>query len=214
MNTNGEIISKIRNANKFISKDDKLSDRWVLASAYDIVKRLMKQGNNLVKAYKSDEIFQYLPCIKMTCVDISECTSISSGVKVAKSVNKLPEIETGLNGFLIQRVVTIDGTDISKTTAREYSSISNMKYAANKLYYWIQNGYLYISNPEIELVNMSAYFKDYLETEEDGCPDPYGRKFLCPEWLIDETLQILNKELQPLHSYRDDNGSDNQDKSK
>ena len=215
MITAGEVIAKIRNDNKFLSKDNKLSDRYVLATAENIAKRLIKQSNNLMKIYKSDEMFQYLYCQDLVKVDLSECCSVATGCFVARTRDKIPAIETGFSGYLIQRVTPIDGgRDINPTTARDYQNIKHLKYSKNNLYYWIQNGYLYISNPEIEKVSISAFFSDYISDACDDCPSPYNRKFLCPEWLLNEVLQLLNRELQPLHNYRDDNGADGQDKSK
>lgn len=214
MITAGEVIAKVRNDNKFLSKDNKLSDRYVLATAKNVAKRIIKQSNNLTKIYKSDEMFQYLYCQDLVKVDLSECCNVTTGCFIARTRNKIPTIETGFSGYLIQRVTPIDGgKDINPTTARDYQNIKNLKYSGNNLYYWIQNGYLYISDSEIEKVSISAFFSEYILDEGD-CPNPYDRKFLCPEWLLDEVLQVLNKELQPLHSYRDDDVSDGQDKSR
>ncbi len=213
MQTNGEIISRVRNNNKFLSRDNKLSDRWVLAEASDVARRLIKQSGNLAKIYKSDEIFQYIPCVEMIRVDLSECCFVKSGQYIARSLERLPEIETGLYGNLIQRVTSIIGEDFSPTTARDYENIINIKFAKNNNYYWVKDGYLYISNPEIEKVSISAYFKGYYPNTGD-CREPYNERFLCPDWLIDELMEILNKELQGQHSYRSDIEIDNQDKSR
>lgn len=213
MNTVGQVIARVRNDNKFLSKDNKLSDRYVFSTAKNVAKRLIKQNNNLAKIFKSDEMFQYLPCVEFIKVDLSECCNVVTGCSIARTKNKIPAIETGFSGYLVQRVTTLDGRDLNPTTARDYQNIKNLKYSNNALYYWIQNGYLYISNPEIEMAGISAFFSEYIEDEGD-CPSPYDRKFLCPEWLLDEMFQVLNKELQPLHSYRDDNESDGQDKSR
>lgn len=212
MRTNSEIISIVRNSNKFLSKDNKLSDRYVVALAMNVVKRIIKQSNNLPKLYKSNEIFQAYLCKDFDKVDMSECCNIKTGTYVAKSRQPIPEIESGLYGYLIQRITPVDGSrDFNITTARDYNNIINLKYAGNNIYCWIQNGYLYISNPEIEKANIYAYFSDYTPSTEDGCPSTYDRIFLCPEWLLDEVMEVLSKELQNLHNYRDDQGSDNKD---
>lgn len=213
MHTKGEIISKIRNDNKFLSKDNKLSDRWILSKAQDVARRLIKQNGNLVKIYKSDEIFQYIPCVELQQVDLSECCSVKVGQYISRSIERLPEIETGIYGFLVQRVTTIFGNDLNKTTPRGYEDIISIKYANNKIYYWIRDGYLYISSPEIEKVSVSAFFKDYTADEGD-CVEPYDQKFLCPDWLIGEMSEILKSEFQSLHTFRGDAGVDNIDKSR
>jgi len=210
MKTNGEVIAKIRNLHKFLSKDNKLSDRWILSEAKDIVRRLIKQNNNLLKIYKSDEMFQHIPCIPLMKVDVSECCSVKVGKYVARSIDRIPEIETGIYGELVQRVTSIGGDEFSKTTARNYENLLNLKYANNKQYYWIKDGYLYISNSEIEKVNLSAIFIDYKGDVED-CSSPYDSIFRCPEWLLDEMIEVLNKQFLNLHNFKIDNEVDNKD---
>lgn len=213
MQTKGQVISRIRNNNRFLSRDNKLSDRWLLAEISDVTRRLIKQAGNLAKIYKTDELFQYIPCVEMMRVDLSECCFVKSGMYISRSVERLPELETGLYGNLIQRVTTVTGQDLSPTTARDYENIINIKFASNKLYYWVKDGYLYVSQDEIARVSISAYFKDYHPYTGD-CYNPYEDQFFCPDWLIDEVMEVLNKELQNLHSFRNDTEVDNIDKSR
>lgn len=212
MATNSEIISSVRNSNKFLSIDQKISDRYILNFVYTVARTLIRQEKNLLKIFRADEIFQAIPCLEMQEVDLSDCIAVPSGTRISRSKNVLPaEIETGIYGYLIQRVYTHDNRDFNKTTAREYEVQRKLRFNKNK-FYWIQDNYLYINEPEIECISIRAYFKQDV-TQSGTCLEPYDSKFYCPEFLIGNVLDVVNQKLKMLHQYKDDNGSQNIDTS-
>lgn len=213
MATNSEIISSVRNSNKFLSIDQKMSDRYILNFAYMTARTLIKQEKNILKLFRADEMFQPIECLACESVDLSSCINVKSGITISKSINKLPsEIEVGTYGYLIQRVYTHGNEDFNKTTAREYEIQRNLKYN-NKKFYWIQDNYLYLSEPEIECVSIRAYFKQDINVS-GICYEPYDAKFLCPEYLIGAVIDTLNQKFRLIHQYKDDEESNNKDTSR
>ena len=212
MYTNSEIISLIRNSNKFLSSDQKVSDRYLLNAAKTTARNLLRQDKNLIKIHKSDEMFQLLSCIPMETIDISSCLGVNSDIKIARSKEQLPsDIEVSSNGYIIQRVYTLDNQDFNKTTLREFEIGRQLKYN-NRKYYWIENNYLYISEPEVECVSLKAFFKDDISVVD--CKDPYTERFYCPSYLVSSVLDLVNQKLRLYHGYKDDVGSQNIDVSR
>lgn len=73
MLTNGELIARVKNANKFVSDDDVISDRFI----YDLLKAkasvLVKRELNLRKLLASDNVYQAYECICLIEAPGAEC---------------------------------------------------------------------------------------------------------------------------------------------
>ncbi len=84
-----------------------------------------------------------------------------------------------------------------------------MNTKVKNVYYFIDNRYLYLTDPDIELAAISAYFEDdipkYLMFPEckcnfknppyDECKNPLDLMFKCPGYLENNVVEMTSKYL-------------------
>ncbi len=205
---NSEVISRLRSANKYISNDaaDFVSDRFLYSLAKTKAGLLLKREINQRRLLTSDSVYQNVECLKLIKTKGTEC-DISQDVR--RSKNQLPQIEEGLYSYFIQGVFNVDNSEeIYPTTIREFINLSKLRIRSNKSYYLIKNRYLYILNPDVEAVNIYAYFTESIEL--DSCKSMYEREFKFPPYLFDNLFELCNQSLLNYHRM----GQDTQDNNK
>ena len=89
-------------------------------------------------------------------------------------------------------------------------------------FFWKQNGYLYITDPDIDMAKLIAYFEDDVPDSlltcsgTVECPlNPLDAEFKCPGYLEGAVLEMTNSHL--LQTYKQsvaDISEDNFDNSK
>lgn len=68
------------------------------------------------------------------------------------------------------------------------------------------DGYLYITDPDLEAINIVAYFEEGVEftgesctcgdqLEDTGCQNPLDEAFKCPQYLIENAKQMVYDKL-------------------
>lgn len=128
----------------------------------------------------SDVWIQELPCMELELVDSSDCCFITTDCYILKTKLKVPTtVETALDN-LILRVTTPYGDIISKSNPFEAKYNRYNKYSGSKRQWYLNNGYLYITNETLlEYVNIFAIFEDPEElTNYLGCSNVTG----CFNW--------------------------------
>lgn len=232
MSTLREEVSRVRSLNRLLSGDAKITDRVIAAELKSTANQLIKREVDKRKLWSSSNIFTTIPCVSFKSVPISECCEFISNKKVAKSKIKLPKIGEGNYGFLIQGIYSVEiSRKLIEVTPSRYINLVKLglPQATLNVYYWIQNGYLYISDDKVKVVNISAYFEEdvpssllYPEEDckcgpnqnkiEDKCANPLDLEFKCPGYLIPDvqarTLQTL---LTTYFRVPEDHTSDNKD---
>lgn len=109
----------------------------------------------------SDIWVQALSCMELELVDSSECCFITTDCYILRTKQKLPSsIETSGDNFII-RVTDPIGNVISKSNSFEVKYNKYNKYTSKKANWYLQNGYLYITNEKLlEYVNIFAIFEN------------------------------------------------------
>ena len=109
----------------------------------------------------SDIWVQALPCMELELVDSSDCCIITTDCYILRTKVRLPSsIETSGDNFII-RVTTPTGDIISKSNPFEAKYNKYNKYTAKKANWYLQDGYLYITNEKLlEYVNIFAIFEN------------------------------------------------------
>lgn len=209
-----EAVSSVKSLFKFVSSDDLISDRAIANELKSAAIKYIRQQTNRRKLFASPNIFTTLNCIEMVNVPLSECCEYTSPCTISRSKYKIPKIAEGNYGLLVQGVFSINKTNQYKeSTANRYANYLRLKLNKKQNFFWIQDDYLYISDPDISALSISAYFEEDFDLElyqcqesDKDCPtNPLDRDFKCPSFLIDDVKKAAyNVILQTYSRVRDD----------
>ena len=226
MSTVRDQVSRVRSMNKLVASDNLITDRVIAADLKSKASFFIKREVDKRKLWASSNIFTSIPCVQMEAVPISECCDFQSNKKIGKSKIKLPKIAEGNYGFLIQGVYSTEVTmKLTEVTPSRYINLLKLNLPQNTVYYWVQNQHLYLSDPNVKLVSIAAYFEEdipvKLLAEEcdcapsvkvEKCTNPLDMEFKVPGYLeeaiISATLQTL---LQTYFKIPIDQTNDNKD---
>ena len=198
MATNGELISRIKSANKFIADDDLISDRFIYTMLKSKAAVLLRREINARKLLTSDNVYQPYECLDLILAPGSEC---DLGCPIRRTKDKLPKIDEGLYSYFIQGVYNLNNSEeLFPTSIRDFINHSRLRIKTPKKYYTLRNGYLYVLDPDIESINMYAYFTESLE-DMDGkmCMSMYDKTFYFPDYLVDALVEMCNQSLINYH---------------
>lgn len=214
MSTIRSVISRVRTTNKLLSSDNLISDRAIAAELKSKAITLIRRETNLRRLWATSTIFNEIPCLEMIQVPLADCCEYKSEKLAARSKYKLPKISEGIYGYLIQWVLSVEHPTKSTTKFEEMSISRYLNYLkinpdSRKPVFWINDRYLYCSDPELLVVSISAYFEDdipksllYPECKcnskgvpYDECKNPLDLQFKCPGYLEDNCVTMTSKYL-------------------
>jgi hypothetical protein len=214
MSTLRKLVSDVRSMNKLLSTDSLITDRAIASEIRNDALLLIKRETNLRKLWATDTLFTTLPCLEMIEVPISECCDYVDPCSIARSRFKLPRIAEGNYQYIIQGVYSINamsgqGKKLKEITINRYVNLLKLPIIKNEAYYWIMNGYLYISNPLLKAIRISALFEDDVPNDllypecccgenidiEDYCINPLDKPYALPGYLQTQVLELTTKKL-------------------
>jgi hypothetical protein len=212
MITNGELIARVKSANKFVSDDDLISDRFIYNLLKGKASVLIKREVNLKKLLYSDNLYQAYECVCLIEAPGAEC---DLNQPIRRTKKKLPQIEEGLYSYFIQGVFnTSNSEELFPTTIRDFINHGRLRIKTPKKFYTIRNGYLYVLDPDVESVNMYAYFTESIEDlDGSSCLSMYDKEFKIAPYLLDSLVQLVNQDLINYHKLpteQEDNNRDEQ----
>jgi hypothetical protein len=232
MATLRKVVSDVRSMHKLLSTDNLITDRAVASEIRNNTLLLVKRETNLRKLWATDTLFTTIPCLEMVEVPISECCEYVDPCSIGRSRFKLPRIAEGNYQYIIQGVYSINalsgvGKKLKEITINRYVNLIKLPIIKNEEYYWIQNDYLYINNPLLKAIRISALFEEdvpndimypecgcggYEPSVEDICKNPLDKEYALPGYLQNQVLALTSQKL--LSTYfriNDDKTSDNKD---
>jgi hypothetical protein len=215
MATLRKLVSDVRAMHKLLSTDNLITDRVVASEIKNNTLLLVKRETNLRKLWATDTLFTTIPCLELVEVPISECCDYVDPCTVARTKYKLPRICEGNYQYLIQGVYSINamsgqGKKLKETTINRYLNLLKLPIIKNEQYYWIANGgYLYVNNPLLQAVRISAFFEEDVPNEimfaecccsdninlEDYCKNPLDKEYGCPGYLEKQVLELTSQKL-------------------
>ena len=100
-------------------------------------------------------------------------------------------------------------TKIKEISINRYLNLLKLPIIKKEMYFWIYNDYLYITNPLLQTVSMSALFEEDIPNEimfpecdcgtayklEDKCKNPLDKSFSLPGYLEKQVLDIVSQKL-------------------
>lgn len=207
MSTGRDLVSRVRSLNKLISSDNNITDRVIFKELKSNASVLIKRETNLRKLWNSPNIFTPIKCLPLEPVPLSQCCDYKSACIVARSVKKIPQISEGIFGLLIQSVYSPGMTKLDYAEIDRFINILKMGLKNTKKYYWIDDDYIYVSNPDLEAINVYAYYdvdfnpKDYSgcqdpnDKDDGSCVNPLDKDFKIPAYLEQQLVALVNDTL-------------------
>lgn len=215
MATLRKLVSDIRSMHKILSTDSLITDRAIASEVRNNSILLIKRETNLRKLWATSTLFTTIPCLEMIEVPISECCDYQDPCNVARTRYKIPRISEGNYQYLIQGVYSINamggtGTKFKEITINRYTNLIKLPIIKKEEYYWILNDYLYVNNPMLQAVRLSACFEQEVPNEvmypesgcggcgptnEDWCMNPLDKPFSLPGYLEKQVLDLTSQKL-------------------
>lgn len=215
MSTGRKLVSDVRSMHRLLSTDNLITDRVIFSELKNNTLLLVKRETNLRKLWATNTIFTTIPCLEMEEVSVSECCDYADPCTVARTKFKLPRIAEGNYQYLIQGVYSINamsgmGKKMKEVTVNRFINLLKLPVIKKEEYYWIMNGYLYVSNPLLKAIRITAYFEQDIPNEimypqdcecanyvsdEDWCKNPLDKEFPCPGYLEKQVLELTSQKL-------------------
>lgn len=215
MSTLRKLVSDVRSMHKLLSSDNLITDRVIASEIRNNTNLLVKRETNLRKLWATGTLFNTIPCLEMVEVPLSECCEYADPCTIARSKFKLPRIAEGNYQYVIQGVYSINamggtGKKFKEITVNRYLNLLKLPIIKQESYFWIINDYLYVTNPLMQKVRISAFFEEDVPNEimfpecdcgtpqasnEEWCKNPLDKEFPCPGYLEKQVLELTSQKL-------------------
>ncbi len=216
MATYRQLVSDIRSMHRIISTDAMITDRAIAAEIRDNALLLIKRETNLRRLWATDTIFTTISCLSMKEVPVTDCGIYRDDLSIARSVNKLPKLAEGLYQYLIQGVYSVNalsgtGTKLKEITLNRYINLLKLPIIKKEPYYFVNDGYLYVTNSDTLLVRMTAMFEEPISNDlrypdecdcgnpnvplDELCMNPLDRESIIPGYLVSQVLDLTSESL-------------------
>jgi len=215
MATVRKLVSDVRAMHKLLSTDALITDRAIASELKNNTILLVKRETNLRRLWSTDTLFTTIPCLELEQVPITECCDFVDDCTIARTKLKLPRISEGNYQYLIQGVWSINamggmGKKLKEITINRYINLLKLPIIKKESYYWIVNGYLYVSDPLLKAIRIAALFEedvtnevmypdngcgDCKPTDEEWCKNPLDKEFALPGYLEKQVLELTSKKL-------------------
>lgn len=205
-------VSDLRSMIKQVSADSVLTDRMLASELKSSAAVLIRRDLLQRKLWNTPTIFSVIRCLQLCEVPLAECCSYSSPCTIRRSQCRITGIaDLGTFGLAIQGIFSIDGKKkFKEASPARYENILRLNLPDKKSYYWILDGYIYITDPDLEAINLIAYFEDGVHLEGINCTcgdstgtapciNPLDEDFKCPQYLVDTAKSMVYEKLGRLY---------------
>lgn len=172
------------------------SDRHILATLLPIINLLNSQQVSKRQVWGVDQLYTTIDCLQMEQVPMYTCCDVDSDCMIARSKIKLPDIVDSYYSLVIRSVQSVDGKVKFNelNTPERYANTLKLYPKKKTPYFFMKNGYLYITDPDIEIVTLTAMFKGLIDPDDFTCKDPCeGCKPPCVKNPLDLEIKYLPK---------------------
>ena len=216
--TNRELVSRVENQLRTLTKDTNTSRRFILFTAQNIAATFIARKAESFKLYKQDDLYTTIECFELEKINSVSCDIVEfkTCTNLMKSKEKLPKMVYTKQGNSIKEVTAIDGSDIfGKATLSQYRR-DQIRGGTSKLSYYVSDGYLYIPNTEIEVVRVVLLTTSPSEALSasscaDDCCDVFDLNFISPEDILENVIeQTLQQILIRVQITPDENSNMNE----
>lgn len=223
-NTNAEIVSKVINSLRLLTKDGHISRRYVLKVLKDVSSNLLSKKHLDRTLGEETNLYTVIDCLEFEKIEVIKCPIIEFRMcrTLMKSKCKLPDPIFSRLGAVITQIVSLDSLyDFNLVSASQYRRNKKRQYSIKEeIYIYLgEDGHLYIPDNEIYSLNvtlLTLYPEDAdecSECKEDDCKSGWDYKFIVSDKLSDvvfkETLQILSSTYKSIPEDQNQNGIEN-----
>jgi hypothetical protein len=208
MQTNRDFADRALSTLKMDSKDRFVSRRLILKIARDKMVFLLTQKLRDMSLYREENVYTDIPCIEMKEINKVSCPIVEFKTcsKLMRSKKKLPELMFSRFGDSIRMVSNIDNSiKIDRTNPLDYIRNKKRKGYREKPYYYTRDGYLYIVDSSVEVVNVQLITIDkkgaaLASCEKcDECISVLDYEFIGSDKLKEVVYQETIKELMGVY---------------
>lgn len=177
--TNGELVSRVINDAKAVTKDGHISKRHVLRIARNKSSFYIAQKLGQKSLFRDTSLVKCIPCFEMEKVSTVDCDIVSFRRcgSLMKSKNKLPDLLSTRFGPSIISVTSLDGsTDfdplVNASDYKRNQSRPNASFLSDRGYYYVKEDYLYLPNSSVEVLEVCVITTNPEEIAEiSGCEE-------------------------------------------
>ena len=200
MSTNADVVSRVVNGLRALSKDTHVSQRYILSIAKTKARFLMSQKLDEMTLFKESGLISVVDCFPLEPVGPKDCgiVEFESCSSVMRSCKKLPEGLFGKNGSGIINVFNMDESkEYVYITPRGYFQRKDRKYKRkNSSFFTIADGRLLLLDSKNEMVRlfMIALDKDEANSLSECSPkdnhkSKWESEFVCPDRFLDLVIR-------------------------
>lgn len=186
-----QAVSDVVGDLKAYNLDDKYSYRFLASKLRGNIENFLKQDAVDRSIFKINELWKPLKNIDLKdSYNDTNNIYFDSKTTIKKSIHKIPDVYTCKYGNLIKITNVNNSIEYQPTKPFQYKDIKNREFSdPNVRYYWIEDGYLYIPDSEVEEVRAYGLFKDSQEADVfngvvDCCFKPLDSILLVPDYII------------------------------
>lgn len=202
--TNAEITSRIINGLNSLSKDDRISRRYVLhvarqKSTFFIATKLADRS-----LHREDNLYSILDCFEMEQIETTKCDIIEfrNCRIIMKSKKRLPKLIYSKDGNSLKEVTSIDDfIELKPTTPSQFRRDSRRAGTDDFVRYYVKDGYLYILDREILRVNLyfitmeTEKLEELSECSKPSCKSMWEYDFIVPDKMEEVVVSEAIKEI-------------------
>lgn len=196
---NGELVSRISNQLRMITKDDYINDRFVLSVAQSIATKFITQKIQRRSIDRDMSLYVEIKCIEFEPENVFKCKYVEfkSCNKLSKSKKKISELGLVYTryGSSIKELYSIDrqSTVFEESTLYQFRTNSEREGSEavqNKFY--ILDGYIYVPR-EIAALSALVLALDQYELDDmcgcsDNCESAWDKEFICPDSMLEDVI--------------------------
>ena len=206
-----ELVSNIINNLKALNKDAHISRRYILNTANTEATTLIAQKLTDRTIFREDNIFKTIECLKMKKINSIKCGiyEFERCGNLMRSSEKLPKMLYSRYGNSIIEVTSIDGSILFLPTSLSDYKLFKKRAVTPRTkktkFYYVQDGYLYLPDCEIEVINITLVTLDNKKVDElssckdcDNCKSQWDYEFVCPDKLLTNVINETYKKITML----------------
>lgn len=202
--TNGELISKVKNGLNSISKDDRISGRYILSVARSVAEFFISQKLNDRSVYREENLYTSVDCFMLKRIDVTRCdiAEFRNANSIMKSVKRVPELIYSKYGNSLKEVTTIDNLkDFRYTTPSQWRRDKIISGKQYEIKFYVKDGYLYLMDTEVESVNLRllTLITESVEAASNctkkSCKSLWELDFIYPSKMIKPILDEIIREV-------------------
>ena len=193
----GELVSRISNQLRAISKDDYISSRFILRTAESIARKFITQKIQRRSIDRDSSMYREMRCIEFEKVDIFSCKHVEfkSCIKLSKSINKITDLIFTRYGSSVKELYSID-RQVSFTESTLYQlRIDSERHSympSDTKKFYILDNHIYIPE-DVKVLSGLILSTDHYDLEESfgcekECKSAWDYEFICPDSMLEDVI--------------------------